>query len=287
MWQDVKILNSITSALFGLFLLMLMTSGVWWLMHRPMFLLNAIRVEGVQNKELKHVNQLSIRDVALPQVKGNFFTANLNTIRAAFENVPWVSNASVQRVWPDKLLVTIEEHEVLGTWGEDGNLMSTKGEVFSANLAEAEDDAKLIQFSGPKGSEKEVLTQYLLFKEWFAKIGITPEVVQYSDRYAWSVKLDNGLLVLLGREQEPDLLKRRVDQLMSIYPQLVTRLQEGIVSVDMRYPNGLALKTKHPVGLTSKPNMSNKPNITNAKKVAQRSNQEIVIKKVENKRPPR
>jgi cell division protein FtsQ len=245
MWQDVKILNSITNVLLALLLLMLLMSGVWWLMQRSFFDLSVIRVEGVQQQELRHVNQLSIRDIALPQIKGNFFTSNLNIVRSAFENVPWVSNASVLRVWPNKLLVTIEEHKVLGAWGKDGNLMSSKGEVFTANIAEAEDDADLIQFSGPTGSEKEVLAQYLLFKKWFAKIGLAPEAVDYSDRYAWSVKLDNGLSVELGRDQEPELLKRRVDQLMRVYPELVARLQDSIVSVDMRYPNGLALRSKN------------------------------------------
>jgi cell division protein FtsQ len=35
-----------------------------------------------------------------------------------------------------------------------------------------------------------------------------------------------------------------VERLVGIYPQLVARLQDRIESVDMRYPNGLALKVK-------------------------------------------
>lgn len=258
MWQDIKILNSTANALFALLLMMILMSGVWWLIHRPFLTLSVVRVEAANHKELRHVNKLSIQDQAIPQIKGNFFTTNLNEVRVAFENVPWVRKASVQRVWPDKLLVKLEEHEVLGTWGEDGNLMSTAGDVFAANLAEAEDDVELIQFTGPKGSEKEVLEQYLLFKEWFAKIGLKPEAIQYSDRYAWSVKLDSGLYVELGREHDATILKRRVDQLMRVYPQLVTRLQDGIVSVDMRYPNGLALKSRsNQFGLTNKNSQKN------------------------------
>jgi cell division protein FtsQ len=43
-------------------------------------------------------------------------------------------------------------------------------------------------------------------------------------------------------------LKERVDRLIGIYPQLVERLQNRIESIDMRYPNGLALKAQ---GLTA------------------------------------
>ena len=61
-------------------------------------------------------------------------------------------------------------------------------------------------------------------------------------RYAWSARLNNGMTVELGREQNPATLKARVDRLVGIYPQLVARLQDRIESIDMRYPNGLALK---------------------------------------------
>jgi cell division protein FtsQ len=37
-------------------------------------------------------------------------------------------------------------------------------------------------------------------------------------------------------------MKARVDRLTGIYPQLVARLQNRIESIDMRYPNGLALR---------------------------------------------
>jgi cell division protein FtsQ len=48
--------------------------------------------------------------------------------------------------------------------------------------------------------------------------------------------------VELGREKDRDTVKMRVQRLVSIYPQLVARLQEGrIDTIDMRYPNGLAL----------------------------------------------
>src|SRR5450830_1432234 len=113
MWQDIKMLNAISNALLGLAALALLGSGIWWLAQRPMFTLKEIRVEGAGQSELRRVNPLIIRARALPRIKGNFFTANLDTVRAAFESVPWVRKASVQHEWPNKLIVTIEEHQPL------------------------------------------------------------------------------------------------------------------------------------------------------------------------------
>jgi cell division protein FtsQ len=242
MWHDVRTLNATSNTLLVLLVLSLLASGVWWVAQRPMFTLKAIRLEGAEERQLRHVNPSTVRTTAVPRIKGNFFTANLDAVRVAFEAVPWVRKASVRREWPDKLIVTIEEHEPLGTWGDDGRLLSVKGDVFTANLAEAEEDGVLAEFDGPEGSEKDVVARYRELHEWFRPISLEPESLKLSGRYAWTVRLNNGMTVELGREQSNSTLKDRVARLVGIYPQLVTRLQDRIESVDMRYPNGLALK---------------------------------------------
>lgn len=241
MWQDAKALNATANGIFALALLACLAAGVWWLAQRPMFNLRTIRVESLAaDGELRHVSQLTLRNNALGRIKGNFFTTNLDTVRQAFESVPWVRRATVRREWPDQLIVALEEHEALGTWGADGRLLSTKGDVFTANLAEAEEDHPLPEFDGPEGSEKEVLSRFEELRQWFAPLKLVPEALSLSSRYAWTVKLDNGMSVALGREQTATTLKERVDRLLGIYPQLVSHLQ-NIETIDMRYQNGLAL----------------------------------------------
>ncbi|MES2161974.1 MAG: cell division protein FtsQ/DivIB [Pseudomonadota bacterium] len=240
MWQDAKALNATASGIFVLTLLACIAAGVWWVAQRPMFTLRTIRIETIGQDELRHVNHLTLRNSALGRIKGNFFTTNLDAVRQAFESVPWVRRATVRREWPDQLIVALEEHEALGTWGGDGRLLSTKGESFTANLAEAEEDHVLPEFDGPEGSEKEVLSRYDELRTWFAPLKLVPESLSLSGRYAWTVKLNNGMSVALGREQTSTTLKERVDRLMGIYPQLVEHLQ-NIETIDMRYQNGLAL----------------------------------------------
>lgn len=242
MWQDIKMLNATANALLGVFALALLASGLWWLAQRPMFTLKVIRIEGMSDVPLRHINSSTVRSTAVPRIKGNFFTVDLDAVRSAFEAVPWVRKASVRREWPNQLIVALEEHVPLGTWGDDGRLLSTNGDVFTANLAEAEEDGELAEFAGPAGSEKEVVARFGELHDWFAPANLTPEALRLSSRYAWSVKLSNGMAVELGREQSKAMLRERVDRLVSIYPQLVARLQDRIESVDMRYPNGLALR---------------------------------------------
>lgn len=244
MWQDIKLLNATANALFGLVAIALIAAGLWWVAQRPYFTLKVIRIEGAQQAQLRHINPLTVRSAALSRIKGNFFTTNLDTVRQAFESVPWVRKATVRREWPNKLIVTLEEHTPLGTWGEDGRFLSAKGDVFTVNLAEAEEDTKLLAFNGPSGSEKEVVARLQDLNAWFAPLGLSAEGLYLSGRYAWTVKLSNGVTVELGREKSSTTLKDRVERLVGIYPQLVARLQNRIENIDMRYPNGLALKAQ-------------------------------------------
>jgi len=242
MWQDVKMLNAASSALLALVALALVGSGLWWVAQRPMFTLHTIRIESATELPLEKINALTVRSAAVPRIRGNFFTTDLTAVRAAFEAVPWVRRALVRREWPDRLVVKIEEHRALGTWGEDGKLLSQKGDVFTANLAEAEDDGDLLEFDGPEGSEAQVVARLAQFRQWFAPLKLEPESLQLSNRYAWTLRMDNGMTVELGRDQGDAVLKERVDRLVAVYPQLMQRLQGKIENVDLRYPNGLALK---------------------------------------------
>lgn len=241
MWQDVRALNATANTLIALVVIALLGSGVWWISQRPMFDLRTVYVQHMYGMDLKHVNKLTLTQGMLGKVEGNFFTTDLEEVRGAFEQVPWVRRATVRREWPDQLVVEVEEHEALGTWGADGRLLSVKGDIFTANLAEADEDHELPAFDGPKGSEKEVLARFVNLRDWFAPVSLIPAELNLSSRYAWTVVFSNGMRVALGREQDAATLKTRVDRLVGIYPQLSNLLQEGIATVDMRYQNGLAL----------------------------------------------
>ncbi len=244
MWHDVRSLNATASFMTAVTVLASLISSVWWLSQRPMFALGSVTVESMYDIDLKHVNELTVRNGVVGKIRGNFFTADLEQVRATFETVPWVRRATVRREWPNALVVEVEEHEALGTWGDEGRLLSVKGDVFTANIAEADDEQTLPAFDGPVGSEKDVLARFNDLRTSFAKVALVPQALSLSNRYAWTVKLDNGMSVELGREQDRNTLTKRVQRLVGVYPQLVARLQEGrIDTIDMRYPNGLALSS--------------------------------------------
>lgn len=250
MWHDIRTMNTMTRILAGVLVLVLLFAAYKWLSLLPLFDLRAVQIQDIHGQPPRYVDSATVRSAALPRLRGNFFTTDLNATRTAFETVPWVHHASVRREWPDKLIIELKEYVALGTWGDDGRLLSVDGVVFTANLDEAEEEGKLPVLDGPEGSAREVAARLADLRLWLAPLKLEPRELVLSGRYAWTARLDNGVVLHLGREQTRGGLQAKVARFVSVYPQLAARLPNKIESVDMRYPNGLALRAQ---GLTLAP----------------------------------
>jgi cell division protein FtsQ len=235
MWNNVRQMNLAASALHAIFVLALLGAAGVYAIQRPEFRLRAIQIDG----DTQHINSPTVRATVIGHLKGNFFTVDLDTARTAFEQMPWVRHASVRRVWPNALAVTLEEYKPLGTWGND-QLVSVDGDLFTANQGELDDD--LPAFDGPDGTAKEVVARYHDFEKWFAPLDAKPEEVTLSPRFAWTVKLSNGTQIELGRERNQDTLHERSERLVASWPAVTGRWGKEIEYADLRYPNGFAIR---------------------------------------------
>lgn len=245
MWNDVRTMNTITRLLAGVLVLALAYAGYRWIARQPMFNLQRVQVQGAGGKPLRYVDAATVRSSALPRIRGNFFSVDLNAARAAFETVPWVKHASVRREWPNRLVVQVEEYVALGTWGgQEGRLVSVDGLLFTANLAEAEEEGTLPVLEGPDESAAEVAQRFADLRAWLEPLELAPRELSLSSRYAWTAKLENGIELNLGRVHEQREMQARIDRLASVYPQLASALPGRIEAIDLRYPNGLALRRR-------------------------------------------
>ena len=62
-----------------------------------------------------------------------------------------------------------------------------------------------------------------------------------SDRQAWSARLDNGLTLLIGRD-EGVAVNDRIARWVAVHPTVQARLNERVEVIDLRYPNGFAVR---------------------------------------------
>lgn len=228
MWDRPDILNGVASALFAAAILLAAYAAIHYVVRLPAFPVRELRVTG----HIEHVTSEQIESVARREIRGTFFTLDLAATRAAFEKLPWVRKVQIRRQWPDRVEVAFEEHVPLARWGNEA-LVNTHAETFTAAY-----DGKLPVFIGPPGSAREIATQYAAFQQSLAAIGQVPVQVQVSARRAWQIKLESGLRLELGREK----MHARLERFVAVYDRTLAPLQRRLDYVDLRYPNGFAVR---------------------------------------------
>ena len=86
------------------------------------------------------------------------------------------------------------------------------------------------------------LKRYGDFVGNFKALDQKPVQVTLSPRLAWQLKLDNGMLVEMGREQQKSPVSTRLQRFIEVYPELVAKRATRPSVVDLRYPNGFAMR---------------------------------------------
>jgi cell division protein FtsQ len=237
---DVRLTRNAANLVFAVAAVALLVAAVLWVARLPAFAIRSIRLDG----DLGRNSVSTVRANALPKLAGSFFTMDLQRARAAFESVPWVRRAVVQRVWPNRLAVRLEEHRPAALWtGADGNdrLVNSQGEVFEANVGDVEDDG-LPTFTGPEGSSAAMLAMYRQLAPVLARMDeAVIDELRLSDRGSWRVELDSGATLELGRGDAAEVAAR-TERFVRTITQVTGRYQRPLQYADLRHADGYAVK---------------------------------------------
>lgn len=232
---------NVASLTFALvFAAMVLAVAVSWMMRQSLFNVSAISVQG----DLAHNNAVTLRANVAPRLVGNFFTVDLQRTRVVFESVPWVRKAVVQRQFPNRLKVVLQEHQAAAFWGPEGDtrLVNNFGEVFEANQGEVESD-DLPQLNGPPGQAGVVLRTYQMLSPYFEKLDVVLERLELTGQGSWRARLDSGAVLELGHGPADDL-ELRTQRFVATLSQVPAGFGRGMESADLRYGNGYALKLR-------------------------------------------
>lgn len=186
------------------------------------------------NGEFQRVSAEQLRASISPLIDESFFTIDLQELRNAASRISWVSSVRIQKNWPDSVMVTIEEFTPIAHWNR-GQLISRKGEAFS--VPESDEIQGLPWLRGPQGQLDEVLRSWSEFTELLVPIGLEISGINLDERGAWSMELNNGTHVQLGRESALERLQR----LLASWDSLMMEQSAPPQDVDLRYTNGFAV----------------------------------------------
>lgn len=193
---------------------------------------------------MAHVTLAQLQYVADSSLHGNFFTVDLEKARKAFENLPWVRSAQLRRRWPGTIEVILEEHVALAYWRSvdsgDTRLVNNFGELFDA----AANDSMPV-FSGPPEAAGMMLGQMRHFNELLQPMQRKIVALSLSGRHAWQIRLDDGMLLELGKdraEQGSRSLDDRLVRFVALWPQTREKFGKPVSMADLRYQSGFAVR---------------------------------------------
>lgn len=248
---DIRLMNAVTALLVAALLACAAWAAIRWVVRLPVFNLRAIQVEG----DVSRNSVASLRANALPHLHGSFLGMNLKDGRAAFEAVPWVRRAQLQRVWPMRLKVHLEEHRAAAYWeartdGADSAteataeraLVNSFGEVFQANLGDVEDET-LPMLAGPTHAAGPMLQMWRALSPAAEKLGDSIERLDLSGRGSWRATFGSGAVVELGRGSEAEVVAR-FGQFARSVTQVTATYHSPLMSADLRHADGYAVKLR-------------------------------------------
>jgi cell division protein FtsQ len=197
------------------------------LIDRP---ISKIMVRG----ELSPANQQLVEQLVAPYAGTSFFSADMSQLRTELQQLPWLTQAEVRRVWPDRVQVSLEEQLPVARWGEAA-LLNNSGTAFTPRDRENYQHLPLLQ--GPQRAQQQVMQQYQILSQMLRPLGFSIVRLELRERGSWFVTTAQGIELLLGR----DHLVEKVQRFVAIYNKALKDKAASIASVDLRYPNGLAV----------------------------------------------
>jgi cell division protein FtsQ len=236
---DVRFMNGIATVLLLGVVLAALGSAGWWLAQHPAWALGKIVVDG----DVEHQDEVIFRSHLAPQLRGSFLTLDLQQVKTLFEQVPWVRQAVVRREFPNRLRVTLDEHEAAAWWGEagSGRLVNQQGEVFAADVDELQ-TSSWPELAGPEGRSGQVHAFYRQLQPLLRPLQQDISRLELGPSGHWRLSLVSGTMIELGRG-EPAELMARMQRFSSTVPHLLSRYGgRSLQSVDLRYPNGYAVR---------------------------------------------
>ncbi len=187
---------------------------------------------------LSHIDKEEVRQTLLPLVQRGFFAINIDTIRDRLQQMPWTDEIAVRRLWPDSIDIMVSEKIVAARWNHV-SLLSTEGQLFIPK--DASGIQGIPEFVGPDGQQITMLKYFVNINRILSPLHAKISYLELTPYFTWMLKLDNGMALKIGHN---DILTR-LNHFVKVYPKIVGERAEEVEYIDLRYPNGMAVKWKN------------------------------------------
>lgn len=212
-------------------LISLVLVGLNWLLAQPV---SQVKVYG----DIQYINLQQLEEASNPWLAASFWRLDLQGLKTSLEEDPWLKSVHLTRQWPNILRIELVERHPWAHW--QGKLIDKQGEGFApANASE-------LTLARSLSVEEEKLAEAVKFWQDFDillqanQLSLTQ--LTLTPRGSWQLKLTNGIEIYLGSS----LIEQRLQQFILAWQGWLEMQSSNIASIDLRYPNGLAVAWLNP-----------------------------------------
>jgi len=204
-----------------------------WAHEANQFPIKNIQIEG----SLNFVSPETIENTVSPYVTQGFFNIPISKIQNSLLALPGITQVSVTRNFPNTLHIIITEDTPVAIYNRD-SFVDTAGHIVTPELLTNTQNLPI--FMGPVDQMPKMVTTYQAFAQ---VLNSQDQLSIYSLKLdplgQWELVLNNKIMISCGNQDPLDKLKH----FAKAYPNLISQNPKQIlVSADLRYPTGLALR---------------------------------------------
>ena len=192
-----------------------------------------VSIEG----EFKYLDHQELAELVNSQIQGGFITIDLKAMSHVLHQHPWVADVSVQRQWPTFLKINVIEEVPIARWGDDAFLNQLGDKLIIEDNSHL---ANLPLMTAEFGSSSDVMKQYQRLTDLLLPTGLQLSKLKLDRLGAWQLETSNGIQIVLGRNKVGDKIRR----LVVVWESELSNQSAKIKTIDLRYPNGLAVAWK-------------------------------------------
>ena len=191
----------------------------------------------VINGEFNYLSERDVIDLIDENVQTGFLTLDLPELNRKIVEQDWIRSSSIRRSWPATLIVNIEEEIPVARWGER-QLLNNVGDYI--DVINKDSVSHLPVIFSQAGDTKEIIKIYQLISELLGPVGLRIDEVESDNAGSWTLTVLSDIKIILGRDQ----LVEKLQRLQSVWMAELSSQEKNINVIDLRYPNGLAVKWK-------------------------------------------
>tara|TARA_A100001011_G_scaffold229121_1_gene237259 strand:- start:738 stop:1496 length:759 start_codon:yes stop_codon:yes gene_type:complete len=237
-----------------------------WFFSQPNFHLKYL-ILNISSDNVQHVKPKELKKLVIMELNGTALTTDLGPIYKSVLSHPWIKEATVRRIWPNKILVNLVEHNIIGVWS-DGRFVTQAGKLLQFDKLQSESINKekncfLLKLDGPNETVTAVLDRARMISKKASKVGLQTTGVQLTSQYDWRVFFSNGMKMELGGENLETPLEKRLDNFFNSIEWVRKKIKNDLISVDLRYAHGFAFEESKISSIKTTRSINNQSNLKN------------------------